>query len=423
MIRRRVAITGMGMVAPLGIGVEKNWEAMLAGESGVAEVTRFDASRLLSRIAGEVKDFRPPDFIKPDDLDGMSLSIQFALAAASEALADAEISASSDGAGERIGVNVGVGLGLQGCPDALKSAADRKGGSVYGPGFIPNLMGHMAASNVAERWNFRGPLEATSTACASGTHAIGLAYHCVQRGDADVMVAGGTEACIFELTMGGFCAMRLLSARNDAPKEASRPFDAGRDGFVIGEGAGIVILEDLEKAEARGAKIWAEVKGFGLSANTHHFIQPDPDGEGPILAMEMALRDAGVPPEEVDYINAHGTATGPNDKIETLAIKRVFGEHAYRIGVSSTKSMTGHLLGAAGAVESIYTVLALHRQIHPPTINYCDPDPDCDLDYVPNESRKARVRNAINNSFGFGGPNASLLFSLPPRSAEAQSRE
>ncbi len=423
MSRRRVAITGMGMVTPLGIGVEKNWGAVLAGESGVGEVTRFDASRLPSRIAGEVKDFRPPDFIEPNDLDGMSLSIQFALAAAAEALADAEISASSDGAGERIGVNVGVGLALQGCADALKSAAERKGGSVFGPGFIPNLMGHMAASNVAEHWNFRGPLECTSTACATGTHAIGLAYHSVQRGDADVMVAGGTEACIFELTMGGFCAMRLLSARNEAPKEASRPFDAGRDGFVLGEGAGIVILEDLEKAEARGAKVWAEIKGFGLSANSHHFILPDPDGAGPVLAMEMALREADVLPEEVDYLNAHGTATGPNDKIETLAIKRVFGDHAYRLGVSSTKSMTGHLLGATGAVEIIYTVLALHRQIQPPTINYRDPDPDCDLDYVPNEPRKAKVRNALKNSFGFGGPNASLLLSLPSRSAEAQNRE
>ncbi len=411
MPRRRVAVTGIGLVTPLGIGVERNWEAVLAGESGVGPVTLFDASRLTSRIAGEVSGFRPEEFIGEDDLNGMSRSIQFALAAAGLALADAGLAAPGEGEARRFGVNVGVGLCLHSAAEALEPAEELAGGSALSPQFIGNLMGNMAAARVSMRWNLQGPIGSTSTACATGTHSIGDAMDCIQRGAADVMVAGGTEACLLELPMSGFCAMRLLSSRNDAPREASRPFDAGRDGFVIGEGSGVIVLEALDRAEARGARIYAEIKGYGLSANSNHFILPDPDGEGPVLCMEMALREAGLAPEAVDYINAHGTATGPNDKVETIAIKRTFGEHAYRLAVSSTKSMTGHLLGATGAVEASYTALSLHHQILPPTINLTDPDPDCDLDYVPNRARPAQIRYALSNSFGFGGPNASLLLS------------
>jgi 3-oxoacyl-[acyl-carrier-protein] synthase II len=403
--RKRIAITGVGLVTPLGIGTEKNWSALLSGASGVGEVTLFDPSRLPSRIAGEVKDFKPENYLDLEDLDEMSRSIQFALAAAAQAFADAGLSSPEGAAAERFGVNIGVGLGLQSSTEALSRGEKR----VLSPNFMSNFLGNMASCRVGSYLNLKGPMECTSTACASGTHAIGMALQNIQRGVADVMVAGGTEACLCELTMGGFCAMRLLSKRNEAPKKASRPFDSGRDGFVIGEGAGMLILEDLEKAKARGAKIYAEIRGFGLSSNSHHFIKPDPDGEGPLLCMEMALRDAGVLSGDVGYLNAHGTATVQNDKIETLAIKRVFGEHAYNLVVSSTKSMTGHLLGATGAVETIYTALALHHQILPPTINYQDSDPECDLDYIPNVARKANVRYAMKNSFGFGGQNASLL--------------
>ncbi len=402
---KRIAITGVGLVTPLGIGTKENWSALLSGASGVGAVTLFDASRLPSRIAGEVKNFTPEEYPDHQDLNEMSRSIQFALVAASQAFTDAGLSSPKGDAAERFGVNVGVGLGLQSSTESL----GRGGETVFSPNFMSNFLGNMASSRVGLHWNLRGPMRCTNTACASGTHAIGMALQDIQRGAADVMIAGGTDACLFELVMGGFSAMRLLSKRNEEPKRASRPFDSGRDGFVIGEGAGMLILEDLEKAKARGANIYAEIKGFGLSSNSHHFINPDPDGEGPVLCMEMALHDANVLSEDVGYINAHGTATVQNDKIETLAIKRVFGEHAYGLAVSSTKSMTGHLLGASGAVETIYSALALRHQILPPTINYRDSDPECDLDYIPNMARKANVRYALKNSFGFGGQNASLL--------------
>ncbi len=405
MRRKRVAITGVGLVTPLGIGTEENWSALLSGTSGIGEVTLFDPSRLPSRIAGEVKDFKPENHLDLEDLDEMSRSIQFALTAAAQAFADAGLSSPNGVAASRFGVNIGVGLGLQSSLETLNREKNR----VLSPNFMWNFLGNMASSRVGFYLNLKGPMECTSTACASGTHAIGMAFQNIQRGVADVMVAGGTEACLCELTMGGFCAMRLLSKRNDAPKEASRPFDSGRDGFVISEGAGMLILEDLEKAKARGARIYAEISGFGLSSNSNHYIKPDPDGEGPLLCMEMALRDAGVLSGDVGYLNAHGTATVQNDNVETLAIKRVFGEHAYNLAVSSTKSMTGHLLGATGAVETIYTALALHHQILPPTINHQDSDPECDLDYIPNRARKANVGYALKNSFGFGGQNASLL--------------
>jgi 3-oxoacyl-[acyl-carrier-protein] synthase II len=405
MCSKRIAITGVGLVTPLGIGVEENWSALLSGASGIDEVTLFDAARLPSRIAGEVKNFNPEGYLDLEGLSEMSRSIQFALVASAQAFKDAGLSSPQGVAAERFGVNVGVGLGLNSSTEALR----RGGECALSPNFISNFLGNMASSRVGSHWNLKGPMRCTSTACASGTHAIGMAIQDIQRGVADVMIAGGTEACLFELTMGGFCAMRILSMRNEEPKKASRPFDSGRDGFVIAEGAGMLILEDLEKAKARGAKIHAEIKGFGMSSNSYHFIHPDPDGEGPVLCMEMTLRDAGVLPEDVGYINAHGTATVQNDRVETLAIKRVFGEHAYGLAVSSTKSMTGHLLGASGAVETIYSTLALHHQILPPTINYQDPEPDCDLDYIPNTARKANVKYALKNSFGFGGQNASLL--------------
>ncbi|MDA1000947.1 MAG: beta-ketoacyl-ACP synthase II [bacterium] len=410
---RRVAVTGIGILSPIGIGKEENWKSILAGRSGTGPVTLFDASRLPSRIAGEVTDFDPRIHLDGAAPEHLSRSIQFALAAAAEAIADSGLYLSGDMDTTRIGVNVGSGLGLQSSEEALQTSDARQGGSHLSPHFMPNLLANMGSARISIRWKLKGPIGCTSTACSTGSHAIGDSFDIIRRGAADVMLAGGTEACIFELTMGGFCAMRLLSTRNDDPGTASRPFDAGRDGFVIGEGAGLLVLEEMERAKARGARIYAELSGYGLSANSNHMIQPDPDGEGPILCMRMALQDAGREAAEVGYINAHGTATGPNDWTETMAIRKTFGAHADRLAVSSTKSMTGHMLGATGAAEAIYTVLALHHQTLPPTINYKDPDPACDLDYVPNQARPAELRHAISNSFGFGGQNASLLFSRP----------
>lgn len=408
---RRVAVTGIGLVSPIGIGKDNSWKAALEGKSGTGPVTLFDASRLTSRIAAEVKNFNLSHHLDGAAPDHLSRSIQFALAAAEEAIADSGLDLPGGEDTTRVGMNVGAGLGFQSSEEALQAADARQGGSHLSPHFMPNLLANMGSARIAERWDLKGPMGCTSTACATGSHAIGDSFDLIRRGAADVMLAGGADACLFELTMGGFCAMRLLSTRNEDPGTASRPFDAGRDGFVIGEGAGVLVLEEMARAKTRGAHIYAELSGYGLSANSNHMILPDPDGEGPILCMNMALRDAGREPAEVDYINAHGTATGPNDRIETKAIRIAFGAHADRLAVSSTKSMTGHMLGAAGAAEAIYTILAIHHQIMPPTINYTEPDPDCDLDYVPNQARPAEIRHAISNSFGFGGPNASLLFS------------
>ena len=396
------------MVSPLGIGTEANWSALLAGRSGVGPITRFDAARYPSRVAGEVKDFNPEDYVAKKDVKKMDRFIHFALAASQLAMEDSGLVISASN-GERVGVYIGSGIG--GLPSIEKQHASllETGPDRISPFFIVGLIVNLASGQVSIRFGAKGPNLAASTACATGSHSIGDSFEIIKRGDADAMICGGAEAVITPLAVGGFCAMRALSTRNDAPEKASRPFDAGRDGFVMGEGSGIVILEELSAALKREARIYAEVAGYGLTGDAYHVSAPSADGDGPVRVMLAALRDAGVGPEVVDYINAHGTSTPAGDKVETLAIHRVFGERAKKIAVSSTKSMTGHLLGAAGGLETAITALAVARDAVPPTINYEVPDPECDLDYVPNQSRSLAVRYALNNSFGFGGTNASLL--------------
>lgn len=405
--KRRVVVTGVGLVTPLGTGVEKGWAAILRGESGVDRITRFDASGLPCQIAAEVKDFNAEDYIEKKELKKMDLFIHYAIGAASEAIRDAGLELNEDDS-HRHGTLVGAGLGglpaIEKYHDILREQGPRR----VSPFFIPMLLGNLASGQISMYWKLKGPNSCTLTACAAGSHAIGDAFKIIQRDMADVMVAGGTEAVITPLSVAGFCAMRALSLRNDEPNRASRPFDKNRNGFVMGEGAGIMVLEELERARARGAKIYAEIVGYGMSSDAYHLSSPDPDGDGACRCMEMAIRDGGLRPDEVDYINAHGTSTELNDKFETLAMKRAFGEHAYKLAVSSTKSMTGHLLGAAGGVETVYTALSIYNDIMPPTINYETPDPECDLDYVPNQARRAEVRVALCNSFGFGGTNATL---------------
>lgn len=407
-MERRVVITGIGMVSPLGIGTEANWSALLAGRSGVGPITRFDAARYPSRVAGEVKDFNPEDYVAKKDVKKMDRFIHFALAASQLAVEDSGLAISASN-GERVGVYIGSGIG--GLPSIEKQHASllETGPDRISPFFIVGLIVNLASGQVSIRFGAKGPNLAASTACATGSHSIGDSFEIIKRGDADAMICGGAEAVITPLAVGGFCAMRALSTRNDAPQKASRPFDAGRDGFVMGEGSGIVILEELSTALRRDARIYAEVAGYGLTGDAYHVSAPSADGDGPVRVMLAALNDAGVGPEVVDYINAHGTSTPSGDKVETLAIHRVFGERAGKIAVSSTKSMTGHLLGAAGGLETAVTALAVARDSVPPTINYEVPDPECDLDYVPNQSRSQPVRYALNNSFGFGGTNASLL--------------
>ncbi|HEV8377128.1 MAG TPA: beta-ketoacyl-ACP synthase II [Candidatus Polarisedimenticolia bacterium] len=409
-MERRVVVTGIGMVSPLGVGTETNWSALLAGRSGVGPITRFDASRYPSRIAGEVKGFNAEDFIPKKDVKKMDRFIHFAVAASQLAMEDSKLAISSANA-ERVGVYIGSGIG--GLPSIEKQHASllESGPDRISPFFIVGLIVNLASGQVSIRFGAKGPNLAACTACATGSHSIGDSYEIIKRGDADAMICGGTEAVITPLAVGGFCAMRALSTRNDAPEKASRPFDSDRDGFVMGEGSGILILEELSGALKRGAKIYAEIAGYGLTGDAFHVSAPSADGDGPVRVMKAALEDAGVGPEAVDYINAHGTSTPAGDKVETLAIHRVFGESAKKIAVSSTKSMTGHLLGAAGGLETAITALAVERDAVPPTINYEKPDPECDLDYVPNQSRKMRVRIALNTSFGFGGTNASLLLS------------
>ena len=406
----RVAVTGLGLVTPLGIGVQENWEALMSGKSGVGPITRFNPSRLPSKISGEVKGFNPELYIEKKEIKKMDMFIHFVVAATQMAFDDAKLTNPSAAEAHRYGAVIGVGLGglpaIENYMDVLETQGPRR----ISPFFIPMLLANLAAGQVSMRWGLKGPNTCTVTACASGNHAIGDGMKFIQRGIADVVVAGGSESCITELAIGGFCAMRALSTRNEDPEHASRPFDAGRDGFVMGEGAGILILERYEHAVVRGAKIYAEVVGYGLTSDAYHITSPDPSGDGATRCMEMALQDANITGNEVDYINAHGTSTEINDKLETTAIKNTFGKHSNKLAVSSTKSMTGHLLGAAGGVESVFTVLAIHNQILPPTINYDTEDPACDLDYVPNQARKASVRCALSNSFGFGGTNASLLF-------------
>lgn len=406
---RRVVITGIGLVTPLGIGVAKNWEALLRGESGIGSITRFDASRYASRIAGEVKGFDPLDFIDKREARKMDRFIQLALGAAELAVEDAGIDPVLL-EGDRSGVYIGSGIGGLATIEQSYATLLQKGPNRVSPFFLISIIINEASGYVSIKYKSRGPNSATATACATSTHSIGDSYRLIARGDADRMLAGGTEAPITPLGVAGFCALRALSTRNDEPQRASRPFDAGRDGFVMSEGAGVLLLEELGAARRRGAKIYAEIVGYGMNGDAFHVTAPDEDGEGAKGVMQRALADAGIDAAAVDFINAHGTSTPLNDKIETLAIKIVFGDHAKRIAVSSTKSMTGHLLGAAGAAEAGFTALCLANQIMTPTINYENPDPECDLDYVPNIARPAEIRYALSASFGFGGTNGCLVF-------------
>jgi 3-oxoacyl-[acyl-carrier-protein] synthase II len=403
-------VTGLGAVTPLGNSVPDYWQGVSEGRSGIGPITRFDAKRLDTRIAGEVKGFDPLRVVEKKELKKLDLFIQYALAAGVEAVEDAKLDFGQEDP-NRAGCLIGSGIGGILAILEWHRVLLEKGPGRISPFFIPSLIVNMAAGQLSMRYKLKGPNSAVVTACATGNHAIGDAFRIIQRGDADVMVAGGSEAIIDELPLAGFGSMKALSTRNDAPERASRPFDADRDGFVAGEGAGVVVLESLDHARRRGARrIYAEIVGYGMTADAHHMTAPDPEGDGAMRAMANALRDAGVEPDAVGYINAHGTSTPYNDKTETLAIRRVFREHADRLAVSSTKSMIGHLLGAAGGVEAIVTVLALHHGLLPPTINYETPDPDCDLDYVPNVARRTEVEVALSNGFGFGGTNATLAF-------------
>jgi len=403
---RRVVITGIGLVTPLGTGVEENWEGLISGRSGIGPITRFDASDYPVRIAGEVKSFDVSRYVERRDLKKMDRFIHYALGAAQIAVEDAALPIGDRE--DRIGVIVGVGIGgIETIEEYLKVFYE-SGLKKVTPFFVPRLIANMASAHIAMRFGLRGPNFAAVSACASGAHAVGEAFRLIRDGYQDVMITGGAEACVTPLGIAGFAVMRALSMRNDEPEKASRPFDKGRDGFVVGEGAGVLVLETATAALARGARIYAEVIGYGATADAYHITAPAPEGEGAARCMRLALEDAGLRPEEVDYINAHGTSTPYNDVNETQAIKKVFGEHAFRLAVSSTKSQIGHLLGAAGGVEAAYTALSLSRGVIPPTINYEEPDPECDLDYVPNQARKAPIRVALSNSFGFGGTNACL---------------
>jgi 3-oxoacyl-[acyl-carrier-protein] synthase II len=406
---RRVVITGVGAVSPLGTGNAKNWEALTAGKSGLGFITRFDTADFPIKIAGEVRDFDPEQFIDKKEVKKMDLFIQYSMAAAHFAMEDSGLQVTEDIA-ERVGVLVGAGLGGLTTIEKYHSAMAEGGYKKISPFFIPMLIINLAPGHISIKYGAKGPNLSSVSACATGTHSIGDAFHMIARGDADAMIAGGTESTVTPLAIGGFAVMKALSTRNDDPQGASRPFDIGRDGFVLSEGAGIVILEEYELAKRRGAKIYAEVVGYGLTGDAYHMTAPSPGGEGAARCMKMALDNAGVNPDQVTYINAHGTSTPFNDLNESLAIKSVFGDHARKLMVSSTKSMTGHLLGAAGGVEAVFTAMAMDKGIVPPTINYQDPDPECDLDYVPNAARDARIEYALSNSLGFGGTNATLLF-------------
>ena len=405
---QKVVVTGLGAISPLGIGVEETWKQAVAGQSGIGPITKFEATGLPSRIAGEVKGFKPEEFMSRKLVSRIDTFIQYAVAASRMALEDAGLPTAD--LGPSAGVIIGVGMGGMGVVENYSLVLREKGWRRITPFFIPMVIPNMAAGQVAMLFGAKGPNTAVCTACAAGNHAIGEAFRLVREGRAEVMICGGTESLITPLSVGGFAIMKALSTRNEDPQRASRPFDAQRDGFVMAEGCGILVLESLEHAKARGARIYAEIAGYGLNADAYHMTAPHPEGEGAVRCMEIALADAGLKPQEVDYINAHGTSTPLNDAAETKAIKKVFGEHAYKLAVSSTKSMTGHLLGGAGGLEAVFTVKAVHEDLIPPTINYEEPDPDCDLDYVPNEARRTRVRVAMSNAFGFGGTNAVLVF-------------
>lgn len=410
--KRRVVITGVGLLTPLGIGVEPSWRGVVDGRSGIGPITQFDAADFTSRIAGEVEGFNPEDWIEPKEIKKMDRFIQFALAASQMALDDSGLAITPENA-ERVGVIVGAGMGGLPAIEHYHKVLLEKGPRRITPFFIPMLIINLASGQISIRFGAKGPNSAAVTACATGSHSIGDAFRLIQHGYADAMIAGGTESVITPLGIGGFCSMKALSTRNDAPEKASRPFDIDRDGFVMGEGAGVVILEELQDAVKRGARIYAEVAGYGMTSDAYHMTSPAPGGEGAARCMAETLKDAAVSPEEVDYINAHGTSTKQGDELETAAIKTVFGGHAYKLAVSSTKSMTGHLLGASGGVEAAFCALSIHNGVIPPTINLEKPDPECDLDYVSGGAIKRELRYAMSNSFGFGGTNACLLFKNP----------
>jgi 3-oxoacyl-[acyl-carrier-protein] synthase II len=408
-LNRRVVITGIGLVSSLGIGTEATWQALLAGTSGVTRVTRFDITAYAAQIAAEVKGFDPLDFVEKKDVKKMDVFIQYALAASQFAMDDSGLRITPENAPD-VGVFIGSGIGGFQTIEREHSALLAGGPRKISPFFIPSAIINLASGQVSIRFGAKGPNLASCTACSASAHAIGDSFEIIKRGDADVMITGGSEAAITPMSLGGFAALRALSTRNDEPHRASRPFDKDRDGFVIGEGAGTLILEELGHATRRGAKIYAEVVGYGMSGDAYHITAPSEDGDGGVRVMRMAVKKAGIRPDQVDYINAHGTSTPYNDKLETLAIKTLFGDHARKLAISSTKSMTGHLLGGAGGLEAGISALAVHHQIAPPTINLDQPDPECDLDYVPCTSRPMPITYALSNSFGFGGTNAALLF-------------
>ncbi len=409
MAPRRVVVTGVGLLSSVGTGTEENWRAICAGVSGIESITQFDASAFTCRIAGEVKNFDPLRYVEKKDVKKMGRFIQFAMAASEFAVQSAGLQIAQEDA-EKLGVYIGSGIGGFEVIEREHRTLLEKGPGRVSPFFIPSCIVNLASGYVSIRYNAQGPNSATATACTTSAHSIGDSFRLIQHGDADVMICGGSEACITPLGVGGFAAMRALSTRNDEPQRASRPWDRERDGFVIGEGAGILILEELGHAQKRGAQIVAEIAGYGMSSDAHHITSPPENGDGAYRVMRNALRDASIEPSRVQYVNAHGTSTDIGDKAETIAIKRAFGDHAYKLAVSSTKSMTGHLLGGAGGLEAGITVLAIRDQIAPPTINHDFPDPECDLDYVPNQARPMPIEYALSNSFGFGGTNGSLVF-------------
>ncbi len=408
-LKRRVVVTGLGLVTPVGNSVEVTWSALAAGQSGADYIKKFDAEKFPVRFACEVKDFNPLDYVEKKEARKMGAFIQYAIAASQEAVDNSGIKITDDIA-ESVGTYISSGIGDFWAIEREHEKLFKDGPGRVSPFFIPSSIVNLASGQVSIRHNAKGPNSATATACSAGAHAIGDSFKIIQRGDADAMICGGAESAITPMSVAGFAALRALSTRNDDPQHASRPFELHRDGFVIGEGAGIMILEELEFAKRRGARIYAEVVGYGMTGDAFHITMPDQTGSGAVRVMQKALDDAGVKPEQVDYINAHGTSTPYNDKFETMAIKKTFGERAQQIAISSTKSMTGHLLGAAGGVEGVFSVLSIDRNLLLPTINYEQPDPECDLDYIPNQAREAKINYALSNSFGFGGTNAALLF-------------
>jgi len=407
--RRRVVITGVGLVSPCGSGIEKAWTNLLNGVSGIGHITKFDASDCDTKIAGEVKDFEPLDYVEKRELKKLDLFSLYSIGATSEALKLANLKPSPE-ISHRIGVCIGVGLGGLGIIEEKSIDIDKRGPKKLSPFFIPKVIGNLASGNVAIYWGCKGPNFSLMSACASGSHAIGESYHIIKRGDADVMICGGAEAVVTKLTIAGFNSMKAISKRNDEPTKASRPFDLNRDGFVVAEGSGVLVIESLDFAIKRGAPILGEIIGYGMSGDAYHIAAPAPDGEGMYYSMKMAVENAKISPDEIDYINAHGTSTPLNDKYETMAIKRLFGEHAYKIPVNSSKSMMGHMLGGAGGMEAVVCVLSMRDNIVHPTINLETPDPDCDLDYVKEGKREVTINTAMSNSFGFGGANATLIF-------------